>query len=475
MVLSFFIVMFVLIMNFMWKYIDELVGKGLDLSVILELMMYASITAIPMGLPLATLFGAIMTMGNLGENYELLAMKSSGMSLMRILKPLLILMFFVSIGSFFVANNLVPYSYRKMQALRDDISKQKQEIEFKDGLFFNGVPDISIRIDKQNPETKLLTGVLIYDTRNPEKMTTTVADSGYITIADDRKSLLVTLYQGELFEENRGFRWYNESTLTRNYFHEQNSVFPLTGFDFSRSDGSDRAGDIGAQNIAQLEVTIDSIGGVVDVYTRDSYEPFVEALFVNDKTFQSDSLFRAAQLNDSIVKKDYVFYDSLETLTLKEKARVWSGAVSLATNSKYMFSYDEDMSKRALNDLYKAKNEWHKKISLPVSVMIFFIIGAALGAIIRKGGLGMPVVVSVLFFVVYYVINMTGEKMAKEGTWSSFAGMWLSTFVLTPIAAFLVYKATNDSNLFNSDWYVAKLKQFVALFKKKPAEETETK
>ena len=201
MVLTFFIVMFVLIMQFMWRYIDELVGKGLDTSVIFELMMYAAATLIPMGLPLATLLAAIMTMGNLGENYELLALKSAGMSLPRIMKPLTIVIGIIAVASFFVANNLVPYSTKKIYALIYDIRQQKQSIEFKDGIFFNGIDNMSIRVDKQHPETKLLTDILIYDTRDLNgNMTTTLADSGYIRLSDDKKYLLVTLYNGQTYE-----------------------------------------------------------------------------------------------------------------------------------------------------------------------------------------------------------------------------------------------------------------------------------
>ena len=192
MVLTFLIVMFVLMMNFVWLYIDELVGKGIDGAVIVELILYSLATMIPMGLPLATLFAAIMTMGNLGENYELLAMKSAGMSLMQILKPLFIVVFFVAVGSFFAANNLVPYSNKKMFSLLYDIRQQKQSIEFQDGVFFNGVDNLSIRVGTQDPETHLLRDVLIYDNRNTSgNMTTMVADSGYIRLSDDKKYLLI--------------------------------------------------------------------------------------------------------------------------------------------------------------------------------------------------------------------------------------------------------------------------------------------
>ena len=229
MFLTFFIVMFVLMMNFIWRYIDELVGKGLDAGVIIELMSYAMANMIPMGLPLAMLLAAIMTLGNLGENYELLAMKSAGMSLPKILKPLIIVVGIIAIGSFFVVNNLVPYANKKMLSILYDIRQQKQVIEFQDGLFFNGIEDMSIRVGKQDPKTHLLRDVLIYDNRNINgNMTTTVADSGYIRLSDDKKYLLVTLFNGETYEQTRNYQWYSKSALRHHIFEKQDGVIPPT-------------------------------------------------------------------------------------------------------------------------------------------------------------------------------------------------------------------------------------------------------
>ena len=206
-IMTFFIITFVLMMNFVWRYIDELVGKGLDAGVIIELISYATINMIPMGLPLAMLLAAIMTMGNLGENYELLAMKSAGMSLMRIMKPLIIVAVFISIGSFFVVNNLVPYAYKQMSMIIYDIRRQKQVLEFQDGLFFDGIDNMSIRVEHQDPQTGLLSGVLIYDNRDANgNMTTTIAKTGYIRLTPDKKFLHVTLYDGENYEQTRNKR-----------------------------------------------------------------------------------------------------------------------------------------------------------------------------------------------------------------------------------------------------------------------------
>jgi lipopolysaccharide export system permease protein len=214
--LTFFIVTFVLMMNFVWRYIDELVGKGLDAGVIIELICYATINMIPIGMPLAMLLAAIMTMGNMGENYELLAMKSSGMSLMRIMKPLIIVVGLISIGSFFVVNNLVPYANKKMTSIIYDIRRQKQVLEFQDGLFFNGIDDMSIRVGHQDPVSGLLYDVLIYDNRTANgNMTTTTAETGYIRLSDDKKYLLVTLYNGDNYQQTRNNQWYTSCATTR--------------------------------------------------------------------------------------------------------------------------------------------------------------------------------------------------------------------------------------------------------------------
>ena len=438
MILTFFIVMFVLIMQFMWRYIDELVGKGLDMSVIGELMFWAAMTLIPMGLPLATLLAAIMTLGNLGENYELLALKSAGISLPRILRPLIIVVGAISIGSFFVANNLVPHATKKIYALLYDIRQQKQSIEFKDGIFFNGIDNMSIRVGEQNPKTKLLTDILIYDTRNP----------------DDKKYLLVTLYNGETYEESRNYTWFDNSTLRHHIFDVQNGVIPLAGFDFERSDMS-LFNSSQTKNTRELMIGIDSLEQVSKETAAASFKPLIESqIFTHDNTILSDSIPRPTH------QKAFAVLDTMQKMSVQQRKELYERAISQARSAQGSFSFDETTSKDALAQLYKYKVEWHRKLSLPVSIMIFFLIGAPLGAIIRKGGLGTPIVISVIFFVIYYIISISGEKAAREGNWEAFYGMWLSSFILAPIAVYLTYKATNDSVLLDVDWYTGRIKYY---------------
>ncbi|MDE5624215.1 MAG: LptF/LptG family permease [Alistipes sp.] len=456
MILTFFIVMFVLMMNFVWRYIDELVGKGLSAGIVIELMTYAMANMLPLGLPLAVLLAAIMTMGNLGENYELLAMKSAGLSLVRITQPLLIFVSLIAVGSFFIGNNLVPYANKKMYSIISDIRQQRQTLEFRDGLFFNGLDDMSIRVGHQDPDTHLLYDVLIYDNRptNRGNMNTIVADSGYIRLSDDRRSLLVTLYNGETYEQTRNGQWYTKSALRHHTFDLQKQEIPMDGFVMERSDNN--ISNSQTKNIVQLQDDIDSLEIKVNTATTNSYEPLLkEQIFVRDHNVLPlpDSL-----RIDKSGFRDMLAADSIARLSLREKERIWNQARSLAKNSRNMFSFDETTAKEALNQLYRSKVEWHKKVSLPASIIIFFLIGAPLGAIIRKGGLGLPVVVSVIFFVVYYIISLSGEKQVKEGNWEAVWGMWISSFILTPIAVYLTYKATNDSALLDTDWYAGKLK-----------------
>ena len=454
-VLTFFIITFVLMMNFLWRYIDELTGKGLGLGVIVELLVYATINLIPLGLPLAMLLAGIMTMGNLGENFELQAMKSAGVSLMRILKPLIWVTVFMSIGSFFLINNLVPYANKKMTSILIDIRRQKQVLELQDGLFFNGIDDMSIRVEHQNPETGELDNVLIYDNRSSSgNMTTTVAEKGYIRLSEDKRFLLVTLYNGDNYQHTRNNQWYNNNSLRHDNFEVQDISIPMEGFDFQRTDNNEMMNGSQTKNIVELQQSIDSLSRVVSSSTTQSYEPLLR-----DNIFRKDT--QVTQLPDSlkIDKSGYIdvaLLDTIANLSLRGRNEVWNIAHSAAVESRNSFSFDESMTKDALTQLYKSKNDWHRKLSLPISVIIFFLIGAPLGAIIRKGGLGTPIVISVFFFVVYYIITLTGEKASVEGQWSAVMGMWISTIVLSPIAVYLLIKATNDSSLLDTEWYWAK-------------------
>lgn len=451
----FFIVQFILMMNFVWRYIDELTGKGLAASTIAELLVCGSINMIPLGLPLAMLLSAIMTMGNLGENFELLAMKSAGLSLMRILRPLIVVTMMVSVGSFFVQNNLVPYSNQRMYDILYDIKEQRQELKFQDGVFFNGLPDMSIRVGHQDPQTGLLTDVLIYDTREANgNMTTTLADSGYIHMSADKTFLYVTLFNGRTYEHTRNSQWYDRNTMRQHEFSRQDGSFPIEKITSSSS--SKQYSESQTRNMVELEELMDSLHILIDRSTMAAYEPLLkQQIFVRDTTIipNPDTLL------DRSGYRAFNHYDSLPNLSMRSRAKVISSAAGAARTAQSAYTFDEHSSKVAITQLYRAETEWHRKLTLPISILLFFMIGAPLGAIIKKGGLGLPIVISVIFFVFYYVVSTSGEKMAKEGTWESLYGMWLPVVVLTPISIYLTYKATDDSSLLDMDWYDVRIRR----------------
>lgn len=451
----FFIVLFVLMLNFVWRYIDELTGKGLDVNTIVELFACGTINMVPLGLPLAMLLSAIMTLGNLGENFELLAMKSAGMSLVRILQPMLVVVALISVGSFFISNNLVPYANKRMYEILYDIREQREELKFQDGMFFNGLPDMSIRVGHQDPQSGLLTDVLIYDTRSKNgDMTTTLADSGYIRMSDDKAYLFVTLFNGHTYEHTRSTQWYERNTMREHVFERQDGTVPMNMGDEQSGLSSYHESQI--RNIVGLEELMDSLQISIDRSTMETYQPLLKRhIFARDTTIiPNDSIHI-----DRSGYHAFNFYDSLPNLTMRSRAKVYEAATRTARSAQGSYSFDEHSSKVALTQFYRAEAEWHRKITLPISILVFFMIGAPLGAIIRKGGLGTPIVISVFFFVIYYVISLSGEKLTKEGAWDAGYGMWLPVFILTPVAIYLTFKATNDTSLLDMDWYDVRIRK----------------
>ena len=284
---SFFIVWFVLMMNFVWKYIDEMVGKGLSAGVVVELLLYASLNMIALGFPLAVLFAAIMTMGNLGENYELLALKSAGISLPRIMGGLFVVTIMFAMASFFVTNNITPYTNKKFAATIWDVREQKQQIEFKDGQFFNGIDNMSIRVGRQEPGTGLLRNILIYNTapegRRGGNMSVTVADSGYIRLTDDKRFLETIFYGGEMYDMTRDRYWYDKSELNKTRYTYQRSLDLTPGYDFNRTDENLFGNSATTKNVVELQTDIDSLDRQVNIATTRTYRPLLhDYLFSRD-------------------------------------------------------------------------------------------------------------------------------------------------------------------------------------------------
>lgn len=464
-IMTFFIVMFILLMQFLWKYIDDLVGKGLEIDIILELLVYASAGLVPMALPLSTLLAALMTLGNLGENNELLAMKSAGISLPRIMLPLIVVTILISLGGFFFSNNVLPYTNLKMSTLLWDVKQQRPDLSIRVGVFNNDIEGYSIKIASRDHQTNLMSDVIIYDHRSKEgNLVLTVADSGYMHVTPDEKYMEVTLYNGysyeEMLETSAVRRSGNRKFPSRlNKFEEQVILIELEGFGLERSNEDLFKSSFHALNLQQLSQTQDSLAGEIDKRLTAAKQLLISnTIFKNPFILTRDSMALVTYtLNaDSIIgtfslDQQHGIIERALSSARAAKNSVGSTAIELDGRRKYMVRHSI---------------EWHRKFALPFACLVFFFIGAPLGAIIRKGGLGMPVVVSVLFFVVYYVISITGEKFARELLWDPNVGMWVSSFILLPLGVFLSYKATTDSVIMNADFYIQAAKK-LASFRKR--------
>lgn len=463
-IMTFAVVMFILLMQFVWKYIDDFVGKGLDWFLILELMFYVAVTLVPMALPLAILLASIMTFGNLAESYELTALKSSGMSLQKVMKPLIITTGIMAIGAFLFSNFVLPVANLKMGTLLYDITHQKPSLDIKEGVFYNGIQDFTIKVAKKDARKNILYNILIYDhTQRQGNNKVVMAKEGRMKMSADENFLLITLKDGHSYEEvvsqsNKGFK-----PLTRTSFKEETIVMDMRDFKMIRTDESLFKDNYQMMNIAQLSNEIDTL-------RKENEERKFSIIKQVNKNF---NLF-----SDTIVQTEN--YDSITTLILNQKnwlmiynaeeqKRIFENALNLArTNQSYM-NVNTLSIKNAIETESRYKIEWHKKFTLSFACLVLFFIGAPLGAIIRKGGIGMPAVVSVCFFLIFHVLSITGEKSAKEGVWEAWQGAWMATIILLPIGIFLTYKATKDSALFDLDAYLNPLKK---IFLKKNNEST---
>ncbi len=462
--MTFFIVMFILLLQFLWKYIDDLVGKGLEWKVIAELMLYASSNLLPMALPLATLLAALMTMGNLGENNELLAMKSAGISLPRIMSPLVVVTMIICIGAFFFSNNVLPYTNLKISTLLYSVKQQKPELAIKEGVFTTINDTYSIKISQRDSKSGLIHRIMIYDhSKNDGNVLVTYADSGYIKVTTDEKRLTATLYSGNTYEErkekNSRSNENRKFPSTRQAFQEQIINFELEGRGLQRTDEDLFKTSAQAMNLHQLTYTKDSLKAQYNLRKH----AFKNNLFNNVLSNQTST----NGIDTAFKKKFFLLGDSLFDITpLIDKQLILEAAIANARSTKSYISATSDELFSKGKVIAKHAIEWNRKFALSFACFVFFFIGAPLGAIIRKGGLGLPAVISVLFFVLYYIITITGEKFARELMWHPAAGMWLSSFILLPLGIFLSYKATTDSVIMNSDFYIEVFKKQVIFWKK---------
>ena len=547
--MTFFIVLFLLLMQFLWRYIDELVGKGLEFKIIAELLIYASSSLVPLALPLAVLLSSLMTFGNMGEYYELTAIKSSGISLRRILMPLVILVLLVTIGAFFFANNVLPVTNLKMKSLLYDVRQQRPEVQITEGVFYNGLENYSIKVDKKDPVTNLLYDIKIYDhSAHKGNIKVTLADSGQMKMTSDRRNMVITLWNGRTYYERGEGRRRKEKGYyphEEDKFGEQRIIIAMTGFELLRTDESIFRNSYQMQNVTQLKRAVDSLqhdltfksGEFQRTLVRDYYfklnrskndlqasqrqpvylnnpaipitsgnrrpasagaaaarkpaaavvgstgganatkvQPKAGAMAERSRMTETGLQKSAGQIPDTSIKADSAIshkpvlkvnnFDSLfNSYSLQQKEDYLRTAINYVMTTQYLVSSVTSNLDFVTKFLRRHEIEWHRKFTLSFACMIFLFIGAPLGAIIRKGGLGMPTVISTLLFILYYILSMTGEKFVRESVLTGFQGMWLSSLILMVAGVFLTYQATNDSAFLNIDTYLNWIREKAGLRK----------
>ena len=461
-IVTFFIVMFVLLMLFLFKYIDDLIGKGFEWYVILQLLWYASATNVAMALPLAMLLSSIMTFGSLGENYELVAIKSAGISLQKAMTPLIVLVSLMSVGAFLFSDYMLPVANLKMGSLLWDVRNQKAAFLIEEGIFNNSIEGYSIRVQKKDPDGRTLHNVLIYDQTNSNgNISAILAKSGLMYKIDNDQTLVLLLKDGVRYEERAGEKGYNpRQQFTRFRFRETEQKFDLSGFKMQRTDESLFKSNYAMLNLRQLKYYRDSTTRQADsaakaiwAYLAPSYRLFAPSYQTMPKIARDKISTYSQNVTELIPSKDRtsaISYAQSEARSVTE---------TLVARTEEYTSYERSIRRYII--------EYNRKFTLSVSCLVLFSIGAPLGAIIRKGGLGLPVVMSIIFFLIYHIISTIGEKSAKEGTITPIAGMWIAIVVLAPLGAFLTYKAASDSALFDLEYYKLAFQKFFARFSKK--------
>ncbi len=458
---TFAISLFFLLMQFIWVWIDELIGKGLDVIIILKMLYYAGAMLVPMALPLAVLLASVMTFGNLSEHFELTAMKSSGISLWRIMSPLIYFIIMLSIGAFFFSNNVLPYTNLKYAQLMYDISRKRPEMSIKTGVFNNEIEGYSIKVDRKNPDTGMMYDFMIYNhTKRKGNNEVTVADSGQISITTDQKNMIVMLYNGINYNEMKEKDPKNKKYPARkDEFTEETFIFKLPDNSFKKSNERMFKKHYEIMNTSQLSIVIDSLNKEYQTKKNTFENRLTEYNY-----FKFDP--KAKNKKDSVKLKKYSplkylepekltaplnldsIYDKLDN---KDKRYVITAAKKDAKIARSNIENNGQSLMNRLKWLRKHQLAWYKKFSLSFACLVFFFIGAPLGAIIRKGGFGLPFLVSVVLFMFYYILMVMGRKAAEESVVPVFAGAWLASGVLFPLGVFITYKASKDSKIVNTD------------------------
>lgn len=456
---TFFICLFIFMMQFLWRYVDELVGKGLEIKVLAQFFFLSALTLIPLSLPLAILLAALMTFGNFGERYELLSMKAAGIPLLRIMQPVILFCVLLGLTSFFFQNVVGPKAQKELWTLIVSMKQKSPEVDIPEGVFYSDIDGYNIYVKQKDRETGILKDVLIYNFSDGfENAHIIWAAEGKLELTADKQHLYLHLYNGEQFENLK-----SQAGLSRNVPYRRETFrekHTLIQFDtqFNMVDGNflNRRSDI--KNMNEITHAIDSLTAYADSLGRSMHSDIMQSTYKAPILSKSDSV-KIQEEKLSVINIDSVF----NTLTSAEKLKTLStceNRLSSLSSDRSMKSY---LTKETDANIRGHRSDWHKKITLSLACIIFFFIGAPLGAIIRKGGLGMPVVLSVLIFILYYIIDSGATRVAKSGEMNIILGTWMSTLVLAPLGGFLTYKSNKDSVVFNIDVYIAFFRKLLGI------------
>ncbi len=465
-ILTFMICCFILLMQFLWMHVTDLVGKGVELSVLMEFFVYATMSVIPLALPLAILLASLMMFGNLGEKFELIAMKSAGVSLFRIMRPLTIFIGIIAVSAFFFSNYVLPASQSKLWALIFSLRQKSPELDIPVAEFYDGVQGYNIYVHQKNPRTGLMEDMMIYDYSNGfENAGVTMADSGRVYFTDDNRYLILKLYSGESFEnlEQQHTLSASESVPYRRETFQEKQVLIDFNTELTRYDESVLDDQHVSKNVRQLVASIDSVSLLSGERAAAQGEDLITNRYFGRERMRGRELGAV----DSEQRKFFDIEQLRATLNAHQMRRAYEAAVDKAKAQRDQIAYNTVLLEDYNSYIRKHQIELHRKYTLSFACLIFFFIGAPLGAIIRKGGLGAPIVISVVMFIIYYIIDNTGYKMAREALWPVWQGMWLSSAVLLPIGVFLTYKAATDSGLFNPEVWLKVYERLVQDIKTK--------
>ena len=452
-------------MQFLWLYIDELVGKGLEFKVILQFLMWGSCQTLPMAIPLATLLSSMMTLGDMGEKFELTAIKASGVSLARVLLPMTLVSLLICVGAFYVGDRLVPYSINQIYTMRDDIGRTKSEIKIPTGTFYDGIDGYILRIERRDKQSGMMYNIQVYDhTTGKGNTRITVADSGIIKMSKAKDYLTFQLFDGVNYQEDNKRKYRDTSlALQRIYFHNQEMVIPLENYAYHQSDSARYGEQVRSMDLKDLRHGHDSLTNLVNEGTRKHVTEFLRQSHIGHRD-QLDTAWRT--------KAQSVLPPPAESRwsSISAKERALSAAENAAKQYQNLANSQIIDSSQYTHLIHRTDVEIWKKYAQALACMLLFFIGAPIGAIIKKGGLGTPAILSLLFFVLYWVVDITGERLANNGTTSAFIGKFISAFVLAPIGAWLTVKAIQDSSIFNADlfksWFRKVKSKFFRMFRK---------